>query len=118
MIGFECFIDKVPNDQSAHFLLLGAAFFATFLVFPADFFLGADFLAEDFLGAALGLAGEALGLAGEAFGLAATTFLGAAFLGAAFLGAAFGLDFDAALLDYVRWIGTFDLDAPFAISNA
>lgn len=93
---------------------MGAAFLAIFLALGAAFFLGADFLAEDFLGAALGLAGEAFGLAGEALAFG-TTFLGAAFLGAAFLGAAFGLDFDAALLDYVRWISTFDLDAPFAI---
>ena len=86
------------NDQTSHFLLLGAAFLAIFLDLGAAFFLGADFLAEDFL-AALGLAGEALGLAGEAFGLGAA-FLGAAFLGAAFLaGAALGLDLDAALLD-------------------
>ena len=76
---------------------MGAAFLAIFLDLPADFFLEADFLAEDFL-AALGLAGEALGLAGEAFGLGAA-FFGAAFLGAAFFGAALGLDFDAARFD-------------------
>ena len=94
-------IDKVSNNQSAHFLLLGAAFLAIFLDLPADFFLGADFLADDFL-AALGLAGEALGLAGEALGLGAA-FLGAALgLGAAFLGAALGLDFDATLFDWIK----------------
>lgn len=93
-------IDKASNDQTAHFLLLGAAFLAIFLDLAADFFLGADFFAEDFLaGLAFGLAGEAAGLAGEALGLGAA-FLTALGLGAAFLaGAALGLDLDAALFD-------------------
>ena len=95
-------IDKVSNNQSAHFLLLGAAFLAIFLDLPADFFLGADFLADDFLAAAFGLAGEALGLAGEALGLGAALLGAALGLEAAFLGAALGLDLDATLFDWIK----------------
>ena len=80
---------------------MGAAFLAIFLDLPADFFLGADFFAEDFL-EALGFEGDALGLEGEALGLAATLGLGAALdLETLALGAALGFDLDAALLGWI-----------------
>jgi len=77
---------------------LGATFLAIFLDLPADFFLGADFFAEDFL-PPLGLEGEALGFEGEALGLATGLDLLTFGLETFALGATLALGFDAALFD-------------------